>query len=1229
MLFKYFYRVSATCFCTLLLFVSCVREPTTSSGKAGEHWIPGSNDGIEDIDQFKSFDLIFPPELGKQSLNAKQLLDKAVSEGKIIKIKTSSEGGESFRFSNSVEKSKLDPDLSFANQPVILNYEILDVKTNTQKKLASLLGKVENFKGFSNEEYYIAPRLEGDYLVLYRVGELNKIPYDEKPMGIKLGNMMATPLLGYEVKYCVKESERNVHDEVTGRIRPKCAGISKESAEYLYLDDKRLIFSYLDKKDLFSAVFFKGEWLYTRTLIKSPSNLIGYQPPTRVDFVKFRKTIDGLVMVDASSDLMEEDRQVGGTFYGEWEAYEQNRDSIDHWNHLGERKVEKGETLSRPYIKLNLHEFADKEGGLGEFVRSTVSDGYFSFTYQSSGANGFEWIKLAFKRVSSQSNYVEKKWFEEDSTLYFPMFGIKRIAFVGFGEHTKEDHEKFLRAVRFDPKANVIKWYFSTQTSKKEWVRELARKAVHYINLAFQEARGEGDQKILIKLDESEEKELGDIRYNIINMLETEYKKGSGFLIGYGPNVANPRTGEVISGTANVWVSEIIDNLVALTRNYVRLRIYPPAWVWPGSSGVSDFFEKSIKVKCPEVMEFIVSQRGKGNRLHPSMDPLEDREIVNDCAVRLSMSQILSITMHEMMHAFGDRHVFSSSEDDKNYYKNYGEIVKIFGKSSVEPMIYANPDQPPKFSSLMDYGYTQYPSLTVPGKYDIAFLRFLYFNKVELSDGTFLKIPDGADADPQNPQKSIEEIIKKKNVSLKKYKICGGFSGSDGIREGQHICIAFDYGSTPLEVVQNLIRSAKNGMLLFTRRYDDLALKNENIFLTFLSILEYLHLKWQPGYLGPLLRGQSKNIYDYSPYDEQDIDEFRNLLLRKVEQDPDSLFAQYYAIREPLFNFYKELLFLPTKHCIYKRVDGSYKAVSIDRIIDQIIPDLSENSRKVLIDCQSDAVEDWANRMNMGELFTEVGYFGQSRRYFLKERNTDTLDEGTPFNYILLSSVVRNGFNLILMKEPQFYKETSHSIREYVLEGEDLNLYLDLDMEIPRAFSYAVTRTHLRLANARSKLLFHEEISRVQNLKDFQSKEYKDLNADSKIVGISIDFLSDYIERVEEYSVLYKEKLPSLYDLYQRFLDQDQQKEFADFFLFQPEIFQVPSSVTTQRMESILVPYAINGYTAEVIKKYNENKTCLKKEEDEHIPCPDRLDKIGHNEFLYQVIKRRTVPLKN
>lgn len=104
-------------------------------------------------------------------------------------------------------------------------------------------------------------------------------------------------------------------------------------------------------------------------------------------------------------------------------------------------------------------------------------------------------------------------------------------------------------------------------------------------------------------------------------------------------------------------------------------------------------------------------------------------------------SQIVDLVMpyvwiptfiHEIGHNLGLRHNFAGSEDENNFYTI--EELKARGIQSEMGSPYA---------SMMEYTKSELTSLRVPGKYDIAALRYGYNQQVQLEDGTFAEVSAG------------------------------------------------------------------------------------------------------------------------------------------------------------------------------------------------------------------------------------------------------------------------------------------------------------------------------------------------------------------------------------------------------------------------------------------------------------------------------------------------------
>ena len=265
---------------------------------------------------------------------------------------------------------------------------------------------------------------------------------------------------------------------------------------------------------------------------------------------------------------------------------------------------------------------------------------------------------------------------------------------------------------------------------------------------------------------------------------------------------------------------------------------------------------------------------------------------------------------------------FSASIDTKNFYKNHNEIKKIFGNMVSDEMkkLFGNSvsfegtkchPHPPQYSSVMDYMDLYNPTLFVPGKLDIAALRFIYFDKVDLKEkGGVLKVPSGADRDPNKPQKSILKTAIDtgyQKEDLKNYQVlCGGDKIEGKFYEetdpNQPLCKKFDYGANPLEIAVNSILQTNSSLMNRRNRYDS---QNPSLYLRgyFTDHSGDLYKKWKQ-YRDELLSQLGKSIEDYSFTNPKHISQYKQIIEEEMAIRSD--FKMYYDTRQPIFDYFKK-----------------------------------------------------------------------------------------------------------------------------------------------------------------------------------------------------------------------------------------------------------------------------------------------------------------------------------
>ena len=144
-----------------------------------------------------------------------------------------------------------------------------------------------------------------------------------------------------------------------------------------------------------------------------------------------------------------------------------------------------------------------------------------------------------------------------------------------------------------EPEEPLVYW---VENSTPEEIRPFVVKGIEAWNKAFEKAGFKNAIVAKIQPDDAEW-DAGDVRYNVVRWASTPDPRYS----GYGPSVANPRTGEIIA-------ADIVQEFNAIKRGYT----YRKLWGYT-----------------------------------PGNDPLEQ--------------WIVSLTMHEVGHTLGLRHNFKSS----------------------------------------------------------------------------------------------------------------------------------------------------------------------------------------------------------------------------------------------------------------------------------------------------------------------------------------------------------------------------------------------------------------------------------------------------------------------------------------------------------------------------------------------------------------------------------------
>lgn len=399
------------------------------------------------------------------------------------------------------------------------------------------------------------------------------------------------------------------------------------------------------------------------------------------------------------------------------------------------------------------------------------------------------------------------------------------------GNPTQALEKKFI--TRWNPERSTVTYHLSQEFDKPEnaILKSATQESFKRINSGLAQA---GAKFRLELKNPSIDIDPGDIRNSMIILAEDPFEAS---IIGYGPSVANPYTGEILSARTVMYLGSI-KRFVRFTYDEILLQqgIMPNKGVVPAPIS-SDAIEQNAiskgdllsminpNVKKPALAQMVDrTPELTENEIQKALDiatrkdymmrlaeqskyPAEALQFgdVTQTLLKQMVSEVgelkawetlttsqrnkvmeilvpyvwVPTLVHEVGHNLGLRHNFSGSEDKDNHY-SLEELARA-GLPSENAVPY---------SSVMDYPKSEINALRTLGKYDIAALRFAYAGQVELADKQLVSV--NTSSAPAG--------------ELRAYSYC-----SDEGVDPNPTCNPFDEGSGFTEIAQSLIESYKEG----------------------------------------------------------------------------------------------------------------------------------------------------------------------------------------------------------------------------------------------------------------------------------------------------------------------------------------------------------------------------------------------------------------------------------
>ncbi|MGB0453764.1 MAG: zinc-dependent metalloprotease [Bacteriovoracaceae bacterium] len=735
------------------------------------------------------------------------------------------------------------------------------------------------------------------------------------------------------------------------------------------------------------------------------------------------------------------------------------------------------------------------------FENLEITKNYLSFTIYYPEFK--KKVKFAFKRAPQKAK--KPRVYHYDDMKKFGYFYSEKNVIKSAEYHRKEDFNRLNMIQRFYPSNNIIEYRLSKQTPRKYY--DVAEKAVaawqEAFDKAFEGAPESEKIQIVLSADRTNSNfpkydlaSIGDIRYNIINIIDS---KAGRSLLGYGPSIVDSESGEIISATSNVYVNPVRNKLISIMRNYVRSKLgvlkkfqlngfesqsissdhissvqsissnnHSSSSKISQTASVtklprkdrkfnlrtslqqrheyfentykfsvekiesrcepnliayfSDLFEQNVTSLEGEEFSTLLEEHKEQAKFKTHLD--NDELYFSSCVEDLIKDDLLSTLIHELGHNFGLSHNFmASSAKEKNAFNLKGE--KIYT------------------SSVMDYIPLRLGTGLSVGSYDIAAIRYGYRGMIETNNGELLKVPTS---------QSIKDFVKTEQIKdMRQFKFCS----DDQIYKSDPLCAAHDFGSTPKDVVSNIIQNFFTFQSLQNYRYDrfhELVLDKETymdaLATEFFVPLKMFYEKWR-FYLNRLVSSDNRYL-DFA--ETSDHRTFNSVIQDKIDQienkENRELYQNYFETAQTIRSFLNSIIMEPALTCL-----------AIDRETNELTPfefhslreKIYQKMFQTVYDCQDPLVADYFElenynvhpKVSFGTLYEDINEsldpeeeqsFKELYAYgFLNARSIaiGTLIERTPY----LELLARQGFQPNFLDNPINRNELNNFFITRIQEG--------------------------------------------------------------------------------------------------------------------------------------------------------------------------------------------------
>lgn len=379
--------------------------------------------------------------------------------------------------------------------------------------------------------------------------------------------LLSTIILAGLVAGCAKDREFDELYKETGEAGVRAKSELNTEAEFLYVPTSqgvprftKAMAPFVQGKERIIKFKFEEEAIVAYQMEKNPSytdNTLNNKPILKipVEYKKFRCALNDN---DECTNKEEENTELEwfqkDKFIADYANVEVlEADSLDLpssadpcFSPIGDKLVKESLKLTKTDLNFTIektYQFSNSPSCINDLWYS--SNGYQDFLKQLDKTGGaFKTrVHYSFARLDSiaSKNYVAIDYPVEDHGI----FGF----FTTSEEYKNANGQNVDRFVlnRWNPEKKVIQYFLSDEFSKPE--NKYLKDASYFAFERMNQSLKKGGVDLQLQLNEPAGKNPGDLRNTMIVLIE-DIASG---LLGYGPTVANPRTGEIIKGHTNMY----------------------------------------------------------------------------------------------------------------------------------------------------------------------------------------------------------------------------------------------------------------------------------------------------------------------------------------------------------------------------------------------------------------------------------------------------------------------------------------------------------------------------------------------------------------------------------------------------------------------------------------------------------------------------------------------------